>query len=112
MDQERSDGDLPEPTEGDYREGAIILIILIGVAIFELYLKSYLTDPVRNRAEVSVILLSIGLIHLLGSHLLAFLYNVKCPIYFCYTRKRLTKPWHAKVAGIIFLLAGTVNWFR
>jgi hypothetical protein len=113
MDHDHDDGALPEPTERDYREGVIILIILIFVVIFELYLRARLSESLRDRVEVTVVFLSLGLIHLFGSHLLAFLYNCKHLILlrFLDVCNGQARPRHAKIAGVAFLLAGIVHWF-
>ncbi len=113
MEQMRNDDGLQGPTESDYREGMLLAIILIIVVIFELYLKTLLSASVQDKAEVCVIFFAIGLMHLFGSHLLAFLYNCKHLILLrllgvC---KGQARPWHAKTVGIAFLLAGVVHWF-
>lgn len=109
----RNDDALPEPTERDYREGVIIVIILFLVVIFELYLRELLSASMRNKAEVCIIFFAIGLIHLLGSHLLAFLYNCKHLILlrFLGVCKGQAQPRHARAVGVAFLLAGIVRWF-
>ena len=113
MEQMRYDDGLQGPTESDYREGMLIAIILIIVVIFELYLKTLLSATVQDKAEVCVIFFAIGLMHLLGSHLLAFLYNCKHVILlrFLGVCKGQAQAWHAKTVGIAFLLAGVVHWF-
>jgi hypothetical protein len=113
MEHMRDDDALPEPTEKDYLEGVIIAIILFLVVIFELYLKALLSAPVRDKSEVCIIFLAIGMIHLLGPHLLAFLYNCKHLILlrFLGVCKGQAQPRHARVVGAAFLLAGIVRWF-
>ena len=113
MDFERNDDAPSEPMERDYREGMIIVIILILVIIFELYLKAFLLVSIQDKAEVCIIFFAIGLIHLLSSHLLAFIYNCKHLIMLrllgiCRGRAR---PRHAKAVGVVFLLAGIMRWF-
>lgn len=113
MDHDRDDAAFPEPTERDYYEAVIILIILIFVVIFELYLRSRLSESLRDRLEVTIIFLALGLIHLFGSNLLAFLYNCKHMILlrFLGVCNGQARPRHAKTAGIVFLIAGLVHWF-
>jgi hypothetical protein len=107
------DDDWSEPTERDYREGVIILVILLGVLIFEFHLKSRLPDPLRGKTEITLVLLSIGMIHLFCSHLLAFLYNSKHlrMVPFHAAGMRQARPRHARAVGVIFSIAAVIVWF-
>jgi hypothetical protein len=109
---DKQEDDIPETTDSDYRDGAIVLVILLLVFVFEMYLKPGLAVLMRNRAEVSVICSSIGLVHLLCPRLLVFLYNIKCPLMFYFNRRRPARLWHSRVAGIVFMLLAVINWFR
>jgi hypothetical protein len=108
----KQEDDIPETTESDYRDGVIVLVILLLVFIFELYIKLDLAESIRNRVEVSVVCASIGTVHLFCPRLLVFLYNIKCPLMFCFIRKRPARLWHAKAAGVAFMLLAVINWFR
>ena len=102
-----------EPDERDYREGIIILVILGLIIAFELYLRQRIAESIQGKVEICLILAAIGLIHLLGSHLLSFLYNCRHLLFLhaigiC---RGHAQPRHARTIGLIFILAGVVRWF-
>ncbi len=113
MDSDRSSGDLPEPTEKEYREGIILLLSIALIVYFERDIKYFIPGPVRHKAEVCFILLLTGAVHLLCSDLLAFFYNSRHLRFFpfLFSKRSQAAPRHARMVGLFFVLAAIVTLF-
>lgn len=113
MDRDRSNGDFPEPTEREYREGIILLLSIAFIVYFDVSIKYLVPEPMRHKAEVFFVLLLIGSVHLLCSHLLAFFYNSRHLRFvpFLFAKRSQAAPRHARMVGLFFVLAAIVAVF-
>ena len=113
MDSNRSSGDLPEPTEREYREGIILLLAIAFIVYFEIQMKYFIPEPVRHKAEVFVVLILTGSVHLLCSHLLAFFYNARHLRFvpFLFAGRSQAAPRHAQKVGLFFILSAIAALF-
>jgi hypothetical protein len=113
MLDDRTSGDLPEPTEREYLEGIIMLLSIALIIYFEVSLKYLISEPLRHKAEVIFVLLLIGSVHLLCSHLLAFFYNSRHLRFFpfLFAKRSQAAPRHARMFGLFFVLAAIVAFF-